>query len=347
MSILSIGILAHNEAKTIARTIASLAGQSILVPATAAALGLAEIEVVVVPNGCSDATDTVAAEALAGFPAHIATSVRVLTEPGKSNAWNMYVHSIARADATLLTLMDADIEFADADVLERLVRRLNEAPASKVATDRAVKDFRHKTRLTPLDRLSRRVSAQQAGPGGLCGQLYCGRADALRRIWLPHGLPVEDGFLAAMLVTDGFTRQYDEDAIAYVADASHFYEPVAGVGDFVRHEARIIVGSVINAWLFTLLWEAGKQGHAGAFVQRRNLDDPRWVEAICAEAKADHGRWLVPSTFMTWRFAPLRNQSLGGMARRAPVALAATLAALPAVLRANTILRRTGASRHW
>ncbi len=62
-------------------------------------------------------------------------------------------------------------------------------------------------------------------------------ADALRRIWLPHGLPVEDGFLAAMLVTDGFTHAPDPNAIAYVADASHFYEPVAGVGDFVRHDA--------------------------------------------------------------------------------------------------------------
>lgn len=347
MSILSIGILAHNEASTIARTITSLGGQSILVPATAAALGIDQIEVIVVPNGCSDDTDRVAADALADFPHHVATSVQVLIEPGKSNAWNTYVHTIARGDATLLTLMDADIEFADAAVLERLIHRLNEMPSSKVATDRPIKDFRHKTRLTLMDRLSRRVSAQQAGPGGLCGQLYCGRADALRRIWLPPGLPVEDGFLAAMLITDGFTQESDSGAIAYVADASHFYEPVAGVVGFVRHEARIIVGSVINAWLFTVLWEAGKQGHTGAFIHRHNAEDPRWVEAVCAKEKALHGRWLIPRTFMTWRLAPLRHQSLGGMVRRAPIALAATLAALPAVLRANAILRRSGASRHW
>lgn len=347
MTILSIGILAHNEAKVIGRTIASLAGQSIMTAACATALGIDRIAVVVVPNGCSDDTATVAAAALAALPAHIATSVHDLAEPGKSNAWNQYVHAIAPADATMLTLMDADIEFATPDVLERLVRRLNDDPASAVATDRAIKDFRHKTFMTPLDRLSRRVSAQQTGQGGLCGQLYCGRADILRRIWLPQGLPVEDGFIAAMLVTDGFTQQPDHDVIACVSDASHYYEPVTDIAGFVRHEARIIVGSVINAWLFTLLWEAGKQGHTGAFIHRRNTENPRWVEALCAEEKAERGRWLVPQTFVSWRFAPLRQQPLGRMAVRAPVALAATLAALPAVLRANAILRRSGASSHW
>lgn len=347
MTILSIGILAHNEAMVIGRTIASLAGQSIMTAACAASLGIDRIAVVVVPNGCSDDTAAVATEALARLPAHVATSVHDLAEPGKSKAWNRYVHDIAPPDATLLTLMDADIEFASANVLERLVRRLNDAPASQVATDRAVKDFRRKKFLTPLDRLSRRISAQQTGQGGLCGQLYCGRADALRSIWLPSGLPVEDGFIAAMLVTDGFTRQPDDSAIVCVADASHYYSPVTDVAGFVRHEARIIVGSVINAWLFTVLWEAGKQEHTGAFIRRRNAENPRWVEELCAKEKVERGNWLVPRTFVSWRFAPLRRQPLGRMAMRAPVALAATLAALPAVLRANTILRHPDASSHW
>lgn len=347
MDILSIGILAHNEAGGIGRTIASLAGQSIMNAASAAALGIDRIAVVVVPNGCSDDTEAVAKAALAGFPPHIATSVHVLAEPGKANAWNVYVHDLAPPDATLLTLMDADIEFASADVLERLVRGLADAPASQVATDRAVKDFRHKKFLTPLDRLSQRISAQQKGRGGLCGQLYCARANALRAIWLPSGLPVEDGFIAAMLVTDGFTREPDDSAITYIVDASHYYEPVTDVAGFVRHEARIIVGSVINAWLFSLLWEAGKKGHTGAYVHSLNSENPRWVDSICAQAKAERGLWLVPATFISWRFESLRNQPFGRMMGRAPVALAATLAALPAVVRANAILRRAGASAHW
>ena len=346
MDVLSIGILAHDEAAIIDRTIASLAAQSILDSAYAAALGLGAVEILVVPNGCSDDTGPVAAAALARMPAHVAASVRELAEAGKSNAWNRFVHELARPDATLLLLMDADIEFASNDVVERLVRRLGEAPAAAVATDRAVKDYRNK-RLTPFDRLSRRVSTQQASDGGLCGQLYCGRAEALRRIWLPRGLPVEDGFLAAMLVTDGFTRPSDGRAIACVSDARHFYEPLSDVAAFVRHEARIIVGSVINAWLFTILWEAGKREHVGDYVRRRNAEDPDWVEAVCARAKAERGRWLVPEAFVFWRLAPLRAQSLAGKVRHAPVAVAATLAAMPAVLRANAILRRPAARLHW
>jgi hypothetical protein len=346
VDVLSIGILAHNEAAIIDRTLASLAGQSILDPACAAALGVEAIEILVVPNGCSDDTAAVAATALVRMPAHVATSVRDLPEPGKSNAWNRFVHDLARPDATLLVLMDADIEFGSADVVERLVRRLHERPVAAVSTDRAVKDYRRK-RLTPLDLFSRRVSKQQASDGGLCGQLYCARAAALRQIWLPSGLPVEDGFLAAMLVTDGFTRPSDDRAISCVSDAFHFYEPLTGVAAFVRHEARIIVGSVINAWLFALLWDAGRQGHVGEYVRRRNAEDPHWVEAVCARARAGHPRWLVPDAFIWWRLAPLRRQPFVRAATRAPVALAATLAALPAVLRANAILRRPAARLHW
>ena len=347
MDVLSIGILAHNEAAIIARTIASLAGQSILDPACAAALGIGAVEIVVVPNGCTDGTAAAAAVALDQVPSGVARSVHDLDEAGKSNAWNRYVHDLARPDATLLTLMDADIEFGSGDVIERLVRQLRDAPQAVVATDRPIKDYRGHRRLTPFDRLSRRVSAQQAGPGGLCGQLYCARADALRRIWLPAGLPVEDGFLAAMLVTEGFTRPSDDRAIAYVPDAQHYYEPLSGMAAFVRHEARIIVGSVINAWLFTLLWEEGRRGHVGAFVRRRNAEDPHWVEGVCREARAVRGRWLVPEAFIVWRLVPLRDQPLPRFLKRAPVAIAATVAALPAVLRANTILRRPAARLHW
>ena len=332
MDVLSIGILAHNEAAIIDRTIASLLGQSILDSACATALGVDTIEVVVVPNGCSDDTATVAKVALAVSPPHIAVSVQDLPEPGKSNAWNRFVHDLARPDATLLALMDADIVFGGSDVIERLVRRLIERPQAEVSTDRALKDYRGR-RLTPLDLFSRRVSKQQEGNGGLCGQLYCARAAVLRQIWLP--------------LTAGFTRQPDSSAISYVSDASHFYEPLAGVAAFIRHEARIVVGSVINAWLFTLLWDAGKRGHVGELIHRRNVENPYWVEEVCAQAKAERGRWLVPRAFILWRLASLDNQSWRRKVLRAPVALAATLATLPAVMRANAILRRPAARLHW
>lgn len=355
--VLSIGLLAHNEAGVIERTIASLARQTILAdPAHRAALGLDAVEVLVVPNGCSDDTAAVAGRALAALPAGVAADVRVLKNPGKADAWNRFVHDLSRPNATLLALMDADIEFGTVDVLERLVRRLGENPRCEVASDRAVKDYRGR-HLSAFDRLSRRVSAQGRSEGGgesnggdvggLCGQLYCGRAAALRRIWLPVGLPVEDGFLAAMLVSDGFTRLPAGGAIVGVPEAWHWYEPITSPAAFIRHEARIIVGSVINAQLFALMWEAGKKGHAGDDVRRRNAADPRWVEALCEEMRRERGRWMVPPSFVWWRLEPLRRLPPRRWLARAPVAVAAALASLPAVLRANAVLRRPAASRHW
>lgn len=354
MDVLTIGLLAHNEAGVIGRTIASLARQTVLDPVCRATLGLGAVEVIVVPNGCSDDTAAVAARALTALPADIAATVRVLQKPGKADAWNRFIHDLSRPDATLLALMDADIEFGTVDVLERLVRRLvrpsDGEPPCEVTSDRAVKDYRDR-RLSPFDRLSRRVSAQGAeggeGGGGLCGQLYCGRAAALRRIWLPIGLPVEDGFIAAMLWSDGFTRSLGRSAIVGVPEAWHWYEPITSPAAFVRHEARIIVGSVINAKLFSLMWEAGKDGHAGDYVRRRNVADPRWVEAACEEMRRERGWWLVPRMFVWWRLAPLRHLPPRRWLTRAPVAVAAALAAFPAVLRANAILRRPAASRHW
>lgn len=346
MAALSIGMLAHNEAAGIARTIASLARQSILDRGRWTALGLDAVEVLIVPNGCTDDTAGVAAAALAQLPPHVDAAVRVLPEPGKGNAWNRFVHELSRADAALLALMDADIEFASDDVLERLVARLAASPPRDVATDTAIKDYRAR-RLSLFDRFSRRVSAQAPPDDALCGQLYCARAAALRRIWLPAGLPVEDGFIAAMLWSDGFTRPEGRPAVARVHSISHYYQPETTPAAFVRHEARIIVGSVINAWLFAELWDAGRHGHAGEHVRRRNAADPRWVDAVIADRRHGGGRWLVPSAFVWWRLASLRGLPPRRWLRRAPVALAATLAALPAVLRANAVLRRPAASRHW
>ena len=59
--IVSIGMLAYNEAGGIAKTIASLLAQSVFHAGAAAAVD--EWEIVVVPNGCTDDTARVADEA--------------------------------------------------------------------------------------------------------------------------------------------------------------------------------------------------------------------------------------------------------------------------------------------
>ena len=100
-------------------------------------------------------------------------------------------------------------------------------------------------------------------------------------------------------------------------------------------------------WLAAKGWDPAYGARPLKRVIQRNVQDPQWVEAVCQQARTEGGRWLIPRSFVLGRLASLHRQPLGHITRRAPVALAATLATLPAVLRANAILRRPAARLLW
>ena len=244
--------------------------------------------------------------------------------------------------------MDADIIFESDDVLEQLLRELCADPRPQVATDTPIKAFTRQTEnLSMIDRGSLAASEQKSKIGVLCGQLYCARTEALKCIWLPPALPVEDGFLAAMIVTNGFTGPPDLGRITWVPSARHFFRTHRSIREYLRHEARIIVGSTINSWLFTVLWERGRNGHVGTFVESENRADQNWLSRLVQEKVRAGGAWLIPTHFMLWRLEPLRGQPLSRKLRRAPIALAATALNLMACIRANAILKRENAAAHW
>ncbi|MEL6495788.1 MAG: hypothetical protein AAFQ41_11815, partial [Cyanobacteria bacterium J06623_7] len=57
-----------------------------------------------------------------------------------------------------------------------------------------------------IEQLSIAVSkSSNEGQLYICGQLYCARAEPLRQIWMPAGLPVEDGFLTQVVISENFT----------------------------------------------------------------------------------------------------------------------------------------------
>jgi glycosyltransferase involved in cell wall biosynthesis len=345
---LSLSIFAHNEERNIGTMLESLFGQSVLKEQGAVALGVSHVEILCLANGCSDQTAAVAKGLGEKLPAHIDYRVIDMPQPGKSRAWNAYVHSLSDRAADFLVLMDADIEFEAADVLEQLVNALQANSHANVSTDTPVKSFgREGENLSLADRGSLAASGQKSLEGMLCGQLYCARASELRRIWLPPALPVEDGYLAAMVTTNGFTEPTDLSRIAWVPAARHFFRTHRSIGGFIAHEARIIVGSTINSWLFSILWTQGKHGHVGAFVGQRNHADADWLSRIIDQKVRAGGSWLIPKHFILWRLAPLKGQSLAKKLRLAPVALAATALNFLACLRANSILKRRNAAAYW
>ena len=339
MSSASIIILGRNESGTIRRCLTDLAAQGFVAGADA------PVEVLVVPNGCTDDTAAVAracAPLFAHLP-HLTFRVEELPEGGKARSWNQAVHELSDPDAELLFFLDADIVLAHHDVLARMAQRLS-CPTVAAVSGRPVKDSALKERPSAIDRFSLAASRETQYEDAINGSLYVARARDLRRIWMPNETPGEDGFLNAMVTTDGFRQAAPRRRVVQLREPTHYYEAV-GVGGFVRHERRIIVGTVINRWLFEHMHAMQSEVSLGEWVRERNAHDPAWVQKL-VDSKVAGRRWVVPIGMVLHRLAR-RGQGWGRYLAGLPLRMAATALTLPSVLQANSTLRRRGAAGYW
>ncbi|MGK7911979.1 MAG: glycosyltransferase family 2 protein [Synechococcus sp.] len=338
MTAIAIGILAHNEEQTIARTLESLFSQSIFFPAapsrkspvaptdSAPALTVPEqdtteplshrlsdvtVDLTIVANGCRDRTVDVCRETLARLTVGLSTEmlswqVQDVPEAGKSNAWNLFVHRYSSPQVDYLCLMDADIEFLQPDTIERAISHLQQHPETRVATDLPLKDIALKPSRGVLERVS--LLAPEPKSSAICGQFYCGRASALRHIWMPKGLPVEDGFIRAMVVTACFTEPGKPERVQRVEGASHRYEAYVGLLPLLRHEYRLVVGVLLNSVLFRHFWATSTPAlDAAQMVRNYNERDPNWVpQFLIDRARQAPFGWLVPSGMLFRRFQSRR-----------------------------------------
>ena len=130
--IVSIGILAWNEEKTIIRTLTSLFHQSIF-SSDPNELAVSKWEIIVVPNGCTDNTAETAINSLNQFCKKLYRQDKVqwkvieIEQAGKSNAWNHYVHDYSDKDAEVLNrkLLNA-IRTRDPRKFKRSLKRTDE-----------------------------------------------------------------------------------------------------------------------------------------------------------------------------------------------------------------------------
>ena len=352
--IVSIGMLAYNEAGGIAHTIASLLAQSVF-HAHALTAEVSEWEIVVVPNGCTDDTAGVADAALhsgiaALTDARPSHSVRVLTQGGKSNAWNHYIHDMARADADVIVMIDTDIEFGHADTILNCLRELRSNPHAKVVVDLPLKDFVRKTELSWVERISARNSNVQLGSVGIAGSFYCARAETLRQVWMPAGLSGEDGFLKGMIVTDFFRSEPDFRRVARAANASHYYEGLTDLRSIFHHELRMVIGTSLNCyfmWDFLKFATDPTGPGAGELIRKQIAADPTWYRRTIENQIRNRGWFVIPRDMVFRRFASLRRVGWRGVLRRLPVALAGTLLDLPTFWIANRKLKSGQALGFW
>ncbi|MEL6928435.1 MAG: glycosyltransferase [Cyanobacteria bacterium J06600_6] len=348
---LSIGILAHNESNSIEPLLRSLCQQSLLTDAN----HKYQVEVIVVPNGCTDDTTIVSRQALEKLAIESSQQsftwkVCEVAEAGKSNAWNLFVHQFAAPDTDFFYLMDADILLHDRTCLEQMVEVLVANSEYWIALDQPIKDVELKQNKNWLEKLSVAVSkSSNKGQLYICGQLYCARAEPLRSMHLPPGLPVEDGFLTQLVISENFTvaNPTFEKRIVRVETASHIFEAYTNPCELINHEVRVVVGIVVNGLLTSYLREACCNGQtAGTIIANHNRQNSQWLDELKSKAIAQ-SRWSIPLSLVLRRYRSLQNHSWRKALLRVPIATLAFVVDLSVFIRANSTLHHQAITNYW
>ncbi len=338
---IDVGIFAHNEAAVIGMLIADLGQQTAFIDPDI------DMRVLVLANGCSDDTVVVARAAVDALPAAIAACfhVRDIEEGGKSRTAHRFIHEEARATADILTFMDGDIGLPEKGTLAGMIAQMRSRPNLHAFTSRPVKDVVH-------NNLSVGVIGRLIAAGGdgltdfrksICGQLFMLRAATARQIGLPAGLPVEDGFIRAMVLTDLLTAPQDLSRIDGDPAFFHVYESIRGLGELIRHQTRIVTGSAVNAALFGLMRRKAPTKEAAHAMLMEAAEDDLWLaQALQTELpRAPFG--YVPFEFL---FKRLRRSGGRGLKGWIMTGLGFGLDALVYLLASVRMLRGQGA-HHW
>ena len=336
---LAIVIFAKDEEKNIAQILRSLASQTLIAQNDVA------LTIYVVANGCTDRTVEFAREAAAELDDRWNGKAEILDweAAGKSRSWNRFIHEILPSDVTRLIALDADIEFVDDSVLALMVNLMRDTPSLHVVSGAPIKDSVRKSRRSLVNRFSMNVSNLASYSQSICGQLYLAKASCLREIWLPDETPGEDGFLNAMVRTRGFSRPYQSDVMMQMAGATHYFEDHS-VMNFFKHETRMIVGTMINRWIFEYLNSLKLSEPAGPLIEKLNRDQPDWVDRMVEKESAK--RWLIPNDLLFRRLQP-KSGINSTYLLHLPVLCLATVLTFPPAITANRALKRRGAAAIW
>jgi hypothetical protein len=282
-----LGIFAHDEAAGIAAMVAAARSQ-----ARACAAQGVDLRVLVLANGCRDETAALAGAAGA--------EVADLPEGGKSRTWNRFVHDLSRPEAEALVFADADIAWTEPDALARLIGGLLARPGLWVLNSQPVKDLA----LQGASGLVPRLALRAAGglddwKTAICGQLYAMPAARARAFHLPAGLPVEDGFLRAMVLTDTLSRPEDLGRIDGAEGVFHVYGSETTLRGLIRHQERIVIGSAINFCLFAHL--RGLDQAARAQALRAAAAEEGWLRGVLRQNLPRAPFGYVPFHFLVKR----------------------------------------------
>lgn len=297
-----IGVFVHNEEKNIIRMIHELSEQDLLKDKKLS------VCVTLLANGCSDNSVPVAVNLIEKLGLNETIQVLNFEEGGKSRTWNRFVHEVSRKDADYLIFADCDIYFTRNDVLSALVEKLVSDSQLKAVSSRPVKDLAISgEHLSVVDKI---ILSSGGGLNdwkrSICGQLYITKADVAKNIHMPIGLPVEDGFMRAMILTDGFMSQEDVTKIDGDENIFHIYESERTVRALIKHQSRIVIGSAINAVIYKHLryFEVPERKE----ILKQASRDELWLQRLIASELPKWPFAWVPFSFLTKRLGHALEQ---------------------------------------
>lgn len=237
-------MFAHNEEQGISATLRSFLRQSIFLNERFC------INFTVLANGCTDATVNVCRNIFESIELNN-FNIEILEHGGKSRTWNHFVHACSRNDADFLIFCDADIELDEDSTLENLTEYMISRPKLRATSSKPVKDLAKKFDKSLVEKaIFFSSSGLDDWNKSICGQLYMLRAKNARDTWIPSGLPVEDGFVRAMILTKNLTESEDLETIGGDSNLYHTYVSEKSIPSLIRHQVRIVIGSAINTAVF-------------------------------------------------------------------------------------------------
>lgn len=321
MKKLVVGILAYNEGDVIAGLLEDLVRQSVMKPGFE---GVAT-RICVVPNGCSDDTAQVSRDTLKGLSLadHVSWDVTEVATPGKTNAWNHFVHQVVDDDADYILFLDADIRLPQQDIIERSLDMLEARREAWIVSDQAKNVF-FDTSASAMMKVLTYFLAGTANDSasGICGQYYCARAERLKQITLPAGLLSQDGFIGAMVLTSALSEPPNEARVQRVPDAYHLHPAYTSVSSRFRFEKRQAMSTTVYTFIYEFLHSLPPSLNARmAEIKRLNGAEPDWVARL-VKAKCADTVFPVPARYILKRIKMLPKLRAKGVLR-APFAIVA------------------------
>jgi glycosyltransferase involved in cell wall biosynthesis len=352
---IAIGIIARNEESGIGPTLRSLFEQSLF--EELARRGW-KCEILCLANDCTDRTVPVVSEIfnrqMREHPHRYAFHARVLelSERGKLNAWNHFVHSASAKEAQFLFLMDSDILIHRRETLFAMLRTLENDRQANVSVDIPCKDILFRRRRSIWDRLSLAASRLTASAEAqLCGQLYCIRAGIARNIYLPRDLAAcEDGFIKSLVCTDFLTRPAESRRIRAADGAAHIFDAYASPATIVRNQKRQIIGQTIVHVLVDGYLKGrpiNERSRLAETLREKDRTDPAWLKRLIHQHLQQTRFWwrLYPG-MASQGFKRLNRLKVRERLRCLPAALAGSSLALVSGLLAFESLK-SGSTDYW